>query len=356
MPSANVRRASSPSTCPPFVGQKRRGILGGIVATLGTISPSLVIILLVAIALQNFSELTVVRDAFAGIRVCVSVLIFNAAYKLRKKAVVDVWTWIIFFLVLLASLFHRPQPRDFRSGSRCFRHCDQDLGGEKEMILLSLFWEFFKTGLFSIGGGLATLPFLYDMAERTGWFTSADVTNMLAVSESTPGAIGINMSTFAGYTTASVPGALVATLGLVLPSIIIILLVALVLRSFQDNCYVGRALYALRGASNGLITAAGCNVFAVVMLNFALSSRDGKAARSAPLAGGNPVSFDCGPLQFHQADEESAPGRVHRLFRRRGDRVSFRRSLRMRPSTGKRIRKTERGSPLRRPRSVMLFP
>jgi chromate transporter len=150
------------------------------------------------------------------------------------------------------------------------------MGGEEKMILLSLFWEFFKTGLFSIGGGLATLPFLYDMGERTGWFSSADVTNMLAVSESTPGAIGINMSTFAGYTTGGVPGALVATLGLITPSIIIILLVAMALRSFQDNCYVGRALYALRGASNGLITAAGCNVFAVVMLNLALFHETGR--------------------------------------------------------------------------------
>jgi chromate transporter len=144
------------------------------------------------------------------------------------------------------------------------------------MILLSLFWEFFKTGLFSIGGGLATLPFLYDMAERTGWFSSADVTNMLAVSESTPGPLGLNMAPFAGYTTASVPGALVATMGLVMPSIVIILIVAMVLRSFQNNCYVGRALYALRGASNGLITAAGCNIFAVVMLNFTLFHETGR--------------------------------------------------------------------------------
>ena len=60
-------------------------------------------------------------------------------------------------------------------------------GMKKEMIYLQLFWEFFKTGLFSIGGGLATLPFLYDMAEITGWFTNADIANMLAISESTPG-------------------------------------------------------------------------------------------------------------------------------------------------------------------------
>ncbi len=144
------------------------------------------------------------------------------------------------------------------------------------MILLSLFWEFFKTGLFSIGGGLATLPFLYDMAERTAWFSSADVTNMLAVSESTPGAIGINMATFAGYTTAGVPGAVLATLGLVTPSIIIILLIAMFLRSFQKNRYVESALYGLRGGSIGLITAAGCTVFIIFMLNTALFHETGR--------------------------------------------------------------------------------
>ena len=84
------------------------------------------------------------------------------------------------------------------------------------MIYLYLFWEFFKTGLFAIGGGLATLPFLNDMADRTGWFTRADLANMLAVSESTPGPIGVNMATYVGFTTGGVLGSLVATLGLML--------------------------------------------------------------------------------------------------------------------------------------------
>ena len=83
------------------------------------------------------------------------------------------------------------------------------------MLYVRLFWEFFKTGLFAVGGGLATLPFLQDMAERTGWFTHAQLADMLAVSESTPGPIGVNMATYVGFTTGGVPGALVATLGLV---------------------------------------------------------------------------------------------------------------------------------------------
>ena len=94
------------------------------------------------------------------------------------------------------------------------------------MIYLRLFFEFFKTGLFAIGGGLATLPFLYEMGSNTGWFTAADVADMIAISESTPGAIGINMATFAGYKTAGIVGGVCATLGLAAPSIIIILIVA----------------------------------------------------------------------------------------------------------------------------------
>ena len=109
------------------------------------------------------------------------------------------------------------------------------------MIYLQLFYEFFKTGLFAVGGGLATLPFLYDMSAKTGWFTEADLTNMIAVSESTPGPLGVNMATYVGYITAKVPGALAATLGLVTPSILVILLIACFLKSFRNNRYVESA-------------------------------------------------------------------------------------------------------------------
>ena len=81
------------------------------------------------------------------------------------------------------------------------------------MILLELYWEFFKTGLFAVGGGMATVPFLQEMGLRTGWFSPATLADMLAVSESTPGPIGINMASFAGFTVAGVPGGVVATLG-----------------------------------------------------------------------------------------------------------------------------------------------
>ena len=135
------------------------------------------------------------------------------------------------------------------------------------MILLQLFWEFFQIGLFSIGGGLATLPFLYNLGARTGWFTAEQVADMLAVSESTPGPIGVNMATYVGYTTAGVAGSVIATLGLVAPSIIVILLVAAAMKAFRNNRYVEAAFYTLRPASTGLITAAGWSVVMLVLVN-----------------------------------------------------------------------------------------
>lgn len=135
------------------------------------------------------------------------------------------------------------------------------------MILLRLYWEFFKIGLFSVGGGMATLPFLYDMSDRMGWFTYDQIADMLAVSESTPGPIGINMATYTGFTTAGIPGSLVATLGIITPGIIIVLLIIAVLDRFRKNRYVESAFYGLRPASAGLIAAAGILVAEISLLN-----------------------------------------------------------------------------------------
>ena len=135
------------------------------------------------------------------------------------------------------------------------------------MIFLRLVLEFAKTGLFSVGGGLATLPFLYEMASNTGWFTHADVADMIAVSESTPGAIGINMATYAGFKTAGIPGGIMATLGLALPSVIIILIIARFLAKFRKNPLVEGAFYGLRPASIAMITVAGLNVAKISLLN-----------------------------------------------------------------------------------------
>ena len=134
------------------------------------------------------------------------------------------------------------------------------------MIYLRLFWEFFKVGLFSVGGGLATLPFLTDLGARTGWFTAADLANMVAISESTPGPLGVNMATYVGFHIGGVPGGIIAPLGLVCPSIVVILIIARFLQKFRQSRGVDAVFYGLRPASTGLIAAALLQVCAMSLM------------------------------------------------------------------------------------------
>lgn len=135
------------------------------------------------------------------------------------------------------------------------------------MIYLYLIFEFFKTGLFAIGGGMATIPFLYEIAEKYPWFTTAQLIDMIAISESTPGPVGVNMATFAGYMAEGFPGGIVATLSLVLPSYIIILIIAGMLDKFQESKVVGRAFDGLRPAVAGLLSVAAMEIFKVALFS-----------------------------------------------------------------------------------------
>lgn len=134
------------------------------------------------------------------------------------------------------------------------------------MIFLRLFYEFFKVGLFSVGGGLATIPFLTDLGLRTGWFDSAQLANMIAIAESTPGPLGINMATYVGFETGGIPGAVIATLGLLSPSVIVIILIAGFLTRFRQSKTVDAVFYGLRPASTALIAVAGLNVATAVFI------------------------------------------------------------------------------------------
>lgn len=146
------------------------------------------------------------------------------------------------------------------------------------MILCKLFWEFCKTGLFAIGGGMATVPFLREIADKTGWFTAGQLADMIAVSESTPGPLGVNMATYVGYTVGlsqlgspwmGIVGAVTATLGLIFPSIVIVLCISFFLKRFRTSTLVDAALYGLRPASVALISAAGVEIvlFAVLRVD-----------------------------------------------------------------------------------------
>lgn len=132
--------------------------------------------------------------------------------------------------------------------------------------LALLCYEFFKTGLFSVGGGMATLPFLYDMAAKYPWFTAQQLTDMIAISEATPGPVGVNMATYAGFTTAGILGGILATLSLVAPAIVIIVLIAKFLARFNENKNIEFAFYGLRPAVTGLIAAATFEVFKLTIV------------------------------------------------------------------------------------------
>lgn len=132
-------------------------------------------------------------------------------------------------------------------------------------VFLNLFIEFFKTGLFALGGGPATLPFLMDMADRYPWFTRSQLADMIAISESTPGPLGINTATYAGFHASGIPGALMATFALVLPSLIIIMLIARFLQNFSENRIVKSVFYGIRPAVTGLIAAAVFGLFQIAL-------------------------------------------------------------------------------------------
>lgn len=145
-------------------------------------------------------------------------------------------------------------------------------------IFARLYYEFFKVGLFSIGGGLATLPFLAEIGEKTGWFTQLDLANMVAISEATPGPLGINMATYVGFTSAGPLGAFLAPIGLTTPAIVVIILVTKMLNRFKESPLVQGAFYGLRPASMALIVSAGITVASPALLRVSTYMQTGSLA------------------------------------------------------------------------------
>jgi chromate transporter len=141
------------------------------------------------------------------------------------------------------------------------------------MKLFYLYITFFRIGLFAFGGGLATLPFLFELADYStginaeGWLTREMIGNMLAVAQSSPGAVGANLSAYTGLRYAGIPGAYLAPLGLITPSIITIIIVAKALKSFKESNVVKSLFSGFRPAAAGLLSAAGFGAIAISILN-----------------------------------------------------------------------------------------
>ncbi len=141
--------------------------------------------------------------------------------------------------------------------------------------MLRLIWEFFKAGLFAVGGGMATIPFLQDMAKNYGWFSEADLLDMIAVSESTPGAIGINIATFAGFKSYGFPGAILATISLITGPIIIVLIISRMMAKFKNSQTIENMFTTIRPATAGLILGAMSSVMVITLFDVDLFRASG---------------------------------------------------------------------------------
>ena len=135
------------------------------------------------------------------------------------------------------------------------------------MIYIILFLEFFKVGLFTIGGGLASLPFLYELAEKYTWITKSMIADMIAISQSTPGPIGINMATYTGFKSGGILGGIISTFAIVLPSFIIIIIIANFLNKFKNSTLVDSAFKGLRPSVTGIIAVAWFEIIKISIIN-----------------------------------------------------------------------------------------
>lgn len=124
-----------------------------------------------------------------------------------------------------------------------------------------LFYEFFKIGLFAIGGGAVTIPFLFDLTKKYTWFSKEELINMIAVSQSTPGPIGVNMATYAGFQALGIWGGIIATLGLILPSLIIVILISKMLRKYVNTPCWFEIMQTIRPVVIALILFASSELF-----------------------------------------------------------------------------------------------
>ena len=123
------------------------------------------------------------------------------------------------------------------------------------MIFIHLFWEFFKIGVFSFGGGYATIPFLYHISQVYNWYSLDELTQMVAVASITPGPVGINVATYAGLKSAGILGSALATISEMLPSLFLVIIVSKLLKKFSDNFYIRAIIETLKPISCGLLTA-----------------------------------------------------------------------------------------------------
>ena len=273
--------------CATFVGYKKRGLIGAAVATTGMILPSFLIIYLVARFLDSFLEISWIAHAFEGIKLAVGILIIDAGIKMLDSGV-RLRSYAADRYFGTAHFFHRTAPYSGGGESRAVHDQPKYREGGLTMIYLELFAGFLKVGLFSFGGGYASIPLIRDVVMSYGWLSEDMLTYMIAVSESTPGPIMVNLATYVGITQGGMLGAFVATFAVVLPAFFIIIAIVAFLSRVIENPYVAAVMQGLKSCVTGIILATGVHM---VIRNCIISETI--AEGSAPGAGaGNILPVD----------------------------------------------------------------
>lgn len=252
-----------------YVGYKIEGAEGAAASTLAVCLPSFVVIYLISLVFDRFLQLSAVASAFRGIQVCVIYLILSAGMKMLKSLSGTAFNRIIVAGVVAAMVGCSLAAVSFSSlyyillcgaaGVLLYLLKKAAEGGES-MIYLQLFLNFLMIGALSFGGGYGMISLVRETVLRHGWLTEAEFLSFVAVSESTPGPLAINMATFIGSSQGGLPGALIATLGVVLPSFFIILLIAAVLKNLMKYAGVEAFLSGVRPCVVAMILATALNM------------------------------------------------------------------------------------------------
>ena len=259
-----------------YIGYKIEGAAGAAASTVAVCLPSFAVIYLISLFFDQFLRLSVVASAFHGIQVCVIYLILSAGLKMLKQLEHGCGSDGGLFHCSSVLLFHflHPVQRCGRAAGVCSTAAAE--GGEEAVIYVELFWNFLMIGALSFGGGYGMISLVRETVLGHGWLTEGEFLSFIAVSESTPGPLAINMATFIGASQGGFWGALCATLGVVLPSFVIILLVASVLQNLMKYAGVNAVLGGVRPCVVAMILA--------TAVNMALSTLAGFAADKAGIA------------------------------------------------------------------------
>lgn len=271
-----------------FVGYRVGGFWGAVVGTAGMILPSFVIILAISFVLKRFQDIQIVKYAFNGIRAGVLALIIRALWLMYKNVKKSAVTYIVMAAAFVLCAFADVNVIIVIASCALFGLITSYIKQEMRSRIYDIYqiiMDIFKIGAFTFGGGYAMLPLVESEVVAHGWMDEQDIVNFIAVSESTPGSFAVNVATYVGEEVAGIAGSVCATLGVVLPSFIIILIIAGCYKKFRDSGIIKGCMSGLKPAVVGLIGASVISVGREVFIPDGLAVEIFKAAGTYVSAG-----------------------------------------------------------------------